>query len=871
MSVCVATPALAGQSRRVGKAQRTHASASRGISAWADEACPPYVTTDSRRRLLRSSLTRKSKPTAKIIATHAPKTMTDQQESVVLEFLAKAVIENESNSVRFENFCNEVIGKYAGITILPTSVSWDMGRDGRAITRDHSVATATSLRGDVDAKMVGDLQRMLPDLTTPARLYFCTSEYRSGYAIANLERTLRDLCPAGVTPFALGLKELVELGTRWPTSFLKFYTADYAELVTTLQSGQNATAETQDEALRLALSLFDNPDSAQLREGSYRTLILRVLQLKGACTVRELSSSASTLLRLGRPLPEVSLDSRLPKMIADGLIERVGVRYDTTPKGKDEIHNIDASIATQIIVGRNAMRAAYNRELGWDISEPHFERIWLNLRQSLSDLFFRRGREMVQLVGAIIAADSTQLTLDGGDTTDGGSNGTEREAKSDFFFLDELADRVASTSSNQAQQGELKQATKDLFLMRTGAAFEWLVHACANYVTLCSLGVEELTAKALANALANVDLILDTDVALSLLCCGESLHEGAKAAVERWPTLGARIYISEAVLREVAHHAWIAEQDYAAVESWVPGTRGDRLRLIGNAFARAFAEMLARKQVKKNQWNKFIKTYKGRSQDEYANVASAIFSKYKGTATLIKSEPQDHGLRSDVDYFLREYAERTLNGRPLRIARDKAARDAETYAAMVTHLRRARQSKAEASVFLVSSHHRLTDVERKFQRAGERYIVLSLSSIIYLLSLIPNVSVSFGAMEALLFGDGTLRMGADVDRMILRVISLSVENDLPWAHRPHLIQRVKELAIKEAHILRGERTSDPAEAIDLVLSTDEGPKHLALLIAKSMDELALESKPEQENRVLRAKLQQMEEELRAAKDRARRR
>jgi DNA-binding HxlR family transcriptional regulator len=278
--------------------------------------------------------------------------MTDQQESVVLEFLAKAVIENESNSVRFENFCNEVIGKYAGITILPTSVSWDMGRDGRAITRDHSVATATSLRGDVDAKMVGDLQRMLPDLTTPARLYFCTSEYRSGYAIANLERTLRDLCPAGVTPFALGLKELVELGTRWPTSFLKFYTADYAELVTTLQSGQNATAETQDEALRLALSLFDNPDSAQLREGSYRTLILRVLQLKGACTVRELSSSASTLLRLGRPLPEVSLDSRLPKMIADGLIERVGVRYDTTPKGKDEIHNIDASIATQIIVGR---------------------------------------------------------------------------------------------------------------------------------------------------------------------------------------------------------------------------------------------------------------------------------------------------------------------------------------------------------------------------------------------------------------------------------------------------------------------------------------------------------------------------------------
>ena len=50
--------------------------------------------------------------------------------------IAEIIIENEKNDYRFENFTREICEKHEGITFVPTSQSWDRGRDARATPQE---------------------------------------------------------------------------------------------------------------------------------------------------------------------------------------------------------------------------------------------------------------------------------------------------------------------------------------------------------------------------------------------------------------------------------------------------------------------------------------------------------------------------------------------------------------------------------------------------------------------------------------------------------------------------------------------------------------------------------------------------------------
>ena len=82
----------------------------------------------------------------------------------MFEALAELILQVESNSYRFENFCIALVGKHEGVKYLPTSQSWDMGRDGRASHRGmgtHANILCATLNENLDGKSEADVLRLV--------------------------------------------------------------------------------------------------------------------------------------------------------------------------------------------------------------------------------------------------------------------------------------------------------------------------------------------------------------------------------------------------------------------------------------------------------------------------------------------------------------------------------------------------------------------------------------------------------------------------------------------------------------------------------------------------------------------------------------
>src|SRR6266508_909223 len=114
------------------------------------------------------------------------------------EAIAQSVIEQDQNSFRFERFCNALISDAyeGGNPILPTSSSWDLGRDGRAHGAHGSLFSCCSLRDDVDKKARDDIARLVQYSGPIERIYFCTSQRLSEKGVETIKRDLVALLPS---------------------------------------------------------------------------------------------------------------------------------------------------------------------------------------------------------------------------------------------------------------------------------------------------------------------------------------------------------------------------------------------------------------------------------------------------------------------------------------------------------------------------------------------------------------------------------------------------------------------------------------------------------------------------------------------------
>lgn len=766
--------------------------------------------------------------------------------------VSQAALIQETNDGRFESFCRDAVSTIeGGATIFSTSVTWDLGRDGVGAGKARGIYVCASLRDDVDAKAIDDLQRLVFTTRDIARIYFCSSHRLTEHRISLLESSLIEVTENKFQITVIGATQLVDSVAGNPEIIERYYAAEIQGALRAIS--RDPSDESEAHGLRLALIAAAGDNSSEIRQKLYQGGLLTLLRDGNGRSETTCARELSADLHLHHVISDAAIRPHLTMLIATGHVEKLEQLYKITFSGQRLAEELQAQAAERFLEGRLAVKNSLERSIGERLDEDSFARIWSTFEERVAVHFHARGIAMVAEVSLLV-----DVQLDGASTN----------AKSPMSFLEELANAVATTATHPQRREELRQAVIDLFSDRTSGATDWLIRVSASYVACCALGLEHTTATALSRLFARTSLILDSDVVLSLLGEGEPEHQSVHTIVTKWAKVGGKVFIAEPVLEEVAYHAHIAQNDFNQVSHLLPGNPEDRLHLIENAFVRSFAQHMASSGTTLRHWNRFIGQYRGRSPYDWAPVASHLRTEYS-IGTIPHRSAAFEPLELEVkDFLIRSAEHRGYFGKNVR---DKASRDARLYTQMVQNLQAIRASDSGATCLLVSSARRLSEVETKFQESGEQQIVVPISTVLYLLSLLPQVSLGLSAMKAFLFEDRRPGFSSDLERTILRLVKTSGEVTMPWAKRGALMREVRDRLIVDAR-QQGRNLPDDTNtvALEKAALTEGNRSRTVQILAESLDRIVVRTKTEEDNFRLRKENERLKIELEQSRHSARR-
>jgi hypothetical protein len=764
--------------------------------------------------------------------------------------IAAAIIGQDRYSIRFEKFCNALIGQHeGGVAVLSTSESWDLGRDGRGQTRLGTIYTCCSLRDDVDEKAVADLTRLAANLKQGScRVYFCSSQPLSEKQCTDIGGRLSGVLGANATLVVYGRDHLAELSVRHPDALLQQYKAEHDNLTAVLRGGADS-ASAEEAGLRLALIASSGEDTAAIRREIYLAGIRSVFRDRRPRTANEVATDLAAFLHLSRSIPTDIVNNYLLELDREGEITTSGNRFVVTRKAESTVDTLEQVAANKLLVGRQYIRERLEVAIGQHLSDEHFAVIWNVIQERITHHFYSRGQEIVTEISRLVEKGSV----------------TEEAQASVLPFVEDLAKAVAATSSHAQQQEELHDAIRDLFTERAGPAFDWLVRLCFAFVGACSLGLESTVGAAITNMLKRITLVLDTDVVLSLLSEGEPDHQSVDAIVNRWRSLGGTCLVARPVLQEATYHAWIAENDYREIGHLLPGTEEDRIRYIDNAFVRGFAHNLALGKATPRQWGAYVAQFKGESGRDTRPIAAVLQADY-GISEMRDRAFKEKYLERRVCSYLIEQVHKTAVGRDVHNRIDKAKRDARLYASLVSEIKLQRKSDPSAACLLVSSARRLVEAEKKFREIRDTHIVIPIPMALYLISLVPQVSLGMGAMKAFLFDERVVRFSSDLERTLLRVVRASSTVSMPFAKRGALMRAFRERAFEDARQM-GMRAKTKAQRDEIeaaALEKSNLPRTMENL-RNALDSVAATTSEERERQRLVARIAELERELARAR------
>lgn len=448
--------------------------------------------------------------------------------SIYLKAVIEKVLSIENNDARFEAFCNAVVSVVeGGAIIIGTTASWDMGRDGIGLGRARGIYLCTSLRDDIDAKLLSDLKRITDTTKDISRLYFCSSHRVSEYARDKYSAQLIDEAGFDFPVTCFGASQLAEISSDSPVIVERYYQAEIDDVNRVISANQSEGAEVR--GLRLALISSAAEDSFAIREGIYSASLLDLMKNGNRLTLSKCCKALADSLHLNRNLAPETLQPHLSKLLNKGLIGiRDGV-YSITENGLIDVRKREQDGVGRLLSLRRAVRESIEDAIGEKIVDDEYSRIWTVFEERMTHYFLSRGEELVTEISELLGT---------ADFSNVGEGVNKNKLGSTLSFLDELAQSVGNASSHPSRRIELTQAVKDIFTDRSSPAAEWLVRIAASFLAACALGLENSSSIALKNLLARTRLVLDTDVVLSLLGEGEPEHVGVDALVDRWKRMG---------------------------------------------------------------------------------------------------------------------------------------------------------------------------------------------------------------------------------------------------------------------------------------------------------------------------------------------
>jgi hypothetical protein len=472
----------------------------------------------------------------------------------------------------------------------------------------------------------------------------------------------------------------------------------------------------------------------------------------------------------------------LKRLLQEKLVSETHSDWSVTAAGEALLNEVSPEAARELLTGRTIIRQRLEELVGFRFTDGQYELVWSTLVDFLSELFHSNGLETIRAVNEFIAP----------------GNGKAEAARDLSFLLIKGAQKIRATTSNTELGEALEQAVMDIFTERSGAVFEWLAKVCERFVALCALGLEATSADEVKKVVRQNHVILDSHVILSLLCESESDYSVTRTLINRWRREGGRILLARPVLEEVAHHAWISQKDFDDTEFLLGKLGKQELRRYAiNAFVRAF-HFHSKDASEAKNWPVYINQFRGREPNDYSNLLPHLQSEL---GAEILPDTFDTDLQLRISNYLMDLAAQHQRVPVERLDRSdtgKVTRDARLLAAMVANSEARRRMGDDANVVLLSSSGRLRKAHLKFlQDLGPR-AVLSLGTLSYLLSMIPDTQLGAGSLRGALFGFGETAHLQDSERLALRIIRGVGNYEFPWARRKTLVRILDESLRKEA-------------------------------------------------------------------------
>lgn len=756
--------------------------------------------------------------------------------------IVRAVVLQDVEPGRFEEFACALASRLEGGPVLPTSRSWDKGRDGRSVGRGQRAFACATLRSDVDKKLQEDLGKISRSGARVERIYFFTSQLASEHTLDEIvAETVRGLFPDSVDIQPLDADKIARLAHFKQDEIWKYYPSELSDCLKELEEDDDTGKR---DATALALATACHPNSAAIRDDAYTALLLAVLADGHGRTPNECARDISTRLHLASVPRNSAFAPYLQNLEGAGLVEHIDGRFQITDAGRELREEKQTIAASELLEGRSLFRSAIEESLGFTMPEDQYERIWKAIQTRLTNFFYTQGHKMVATVERFARTGAAQ------------SSQSAAEADELPFFLDELAAAAARACTQATLAEEVDTAIRDVFRERSGQAYEWLSRVCVCFVIVCTLGLEASSGYAIQDALAGAHLILDTDVVLELLGEGEPGHESARHVVKQWPLLGGRLLLADAVAEELAHHAWIAENEYQEARGRFLATEVDRRRFVRNVFVRAFGHCVESGAARGRDWRAFISRFRGEQASDTRAVTEFLSDNYR-FARLPEGDTKRPPGKSAAAYLRSKVDKSEARGRDRMIRLDKATRDARLFAAIHRYAtnQQAGASSREACL-LVTSSGRLRALRDKFALPTES--TLSLADAAYLLTLVPGASVGVGALRSVLFDRRVLPHTDELEVLVLRAIQDSGEYTMPWARRGALLGKVRR-GLAQTAKERGERRLAPDE---IAQQEDEEAKTvLSSAIADALKEVAAEPRLERELQKAQERIRELEHKL----------
>ncbi len=771
----------------------------------------------------------------------------------LLPGIVKALLSLEDSPVRFERFCLALYREAEGVDLVPTSATWDRGRDGRSISiskggREIPAVLCATITANIDAKIEADLRR-LAETTATRSLIYCTSQPLSEAACDQLEAAIRAIHRGLEAIRVLGQVQLGALAERYEHVTRRFYPAEIQNIEQTLL--QPAAVPTPAVVgLRLAMMTQSGDDATSLRTELTRRLVVDTLASTGRDTPAGLAKKISDQLHLSRPVSPDYMSHILSQLRVDHLTDFQDGRASLTPAGIEYAKTVPPEASTKLLEGRAAIREQIRLLSGHNLTDGHYSQVWRAIQEGLAELFYSHGASIVRMVGALLAGE-TSVVQD-----------HER------VLLERLGDRVAREFTDGQQRDEVRQAIIDMFCEKDTDAFEWLTQVCVVYVVMCSLGFEATSHAEITRVLQGFRFVADSDVVISLLCQREDNHEEVVRLLGAWRAIGGTLLMATPVLEEAAYHAWISTHDYAAMrDQFDKISDADARHLIGNAFVRTFRRLFLEVSGR-IEWDRYINQYRGEQDRDYGRIQEVLQEEY-GFARLPDPATRDDQLQERMRQFLiersRVHAKLTaaddLDYRLL----DKCRRDALLLGAVAAARAAAREAGRGGTTIILSSSTRLKEADEAFRpELGRPDAVLSLAALGCLLTLTPGVQMGLGTLRGVLFDLGLAERLTPMQRYAYRLIAGSGQYDLEWSRRVTLQRELGERLLQDARA----RGKPVRQLRDRVLGSED-PEYSAKILSDALDRMAVTPEVEAELTRLRAEVTHLHQELQAAR-RARR-